>query len=133
MIERKWRGVLAPLDKVSQDGRMICSPSDGTPRTRELPLPVVLLGAEENCGIGRVDRVWTEDGFLHAEGSLTAEGERFPVGVDLDEVVSKNTAGLMTMEDWRLVGITVYRLNDSTRPSFPEAYIQVGQEAPDAQ
>lgn len=30
----KWRGLLAPLDTVSVDGRMISAPADGAVRSR---------------------------------------------------------------------------------------------------
>lgn len=123
----KWRGLLAPLDTVSTDGRMICTPADGAVRTREFPLPVALRNP--HTSMGYVDRVWIEDGALWGEGILSMGSTgRLLVGIDLDEVSSEYSHGVLRLTDWRLVAVTVYGSSDQTAPAFPEAYVQVVEE-----
>lgn len=123
----KWRGLLAPLDTVSMDGRVICTPVNGTVRTREYPLPVMLRNP--HTSMGHVDRVWIEDGALWGEGALSMGSMgRLPIGIDLDEVSSEHTHDVLRLTDWRLIAVTVYGSSDRAFQAFPEAYIRVVEE-----
>lgn len=98
-----WRGVLAPLDVLSGDARMLVTPE--ALRARPLPLPLLaqeaLSGGHDGAvGVGRIDRVWAQNGMLMGEGAFDladAEGQAWArrladgfaggVSVDLDDVV----------------------------------------------
>lgn len=97
-----WRGVLAPLDTRSGDGRIIAD--TGTLRVREAPRALLWQPAlaDEHGGavqVGRIDRVWIEDGKIMGEGPFDlgeVEGARAArqlgqgfsntVSLDLDDV-----------------------------------------------
>ncbi len=97
-----WRGVLAPLDTLSGDGRLIKAAGL---RARPYPLPFLAQESLEPGHYGAVhagalDRVWVEGGNLMGEGRFDLadpEGQRWArrmadgfaggVSVDLDDVV----------------------------------------------
>lgn len=97
-----WRGVLAPLDTRSGDGRIIATPAEL--RVREAPRSL-LWQRELEMGhggaqvAGRIDRVWVADGRLYGEGPFDlgseagqeaarqlGEGWSNGVSVDLDDL-----------------------------------------------
>lgn len=98
-----FRGVLAPLDTTSGDGREIATPA-GELRLRAAPIPFSWqkMSDEEHLSsylVGRIDRAWIENGMLMGEGTydlgseegreaarLLGEGFASRVSVDLDDV-----------------------------------------------
>jgi len=69
---RKWRGVLAPLERMSGDGRIFSAPQ-GEIRMRTLPLALTYTpedwGSHDGARIvGAIDRVWVEDSNIMGEG-----------------------------------------------------------------
>lgn len=70
-----WSGVIAGLDILTGDGRLLATPPGGV-RTREYPLSLT----ENHVGdgpapvIGSVDRVWVADGMLYGEGKIDLGG-----------------------------------------------------------
>jgi hypothetical protein len=96
-----WRGVLAPLDIKSGDGRIIATPQ--TLRVREAPRSLLWQPelSDYHGGavvVGRIDRVWEENGLLMGEGPFDlgdemaqkaarqlGEGYSNGVSVDLDD------------------------------------------------
>lgn len=74
----RWWGLLAPLDRVSGDGRILSTPPDGQVRVRPLPLPLMYQQANDDGHkgavlVGRVDQVWTADGALWGEGEFNLD------------------------------------------------------------
>lgn len=98
-----WRGILAPFDVRSGDGRIIATPA--TLRVRQAPRsllwqPTLEMGHGGAVVAGRIDRVWIEDGNLMGEGPFDLKsadgaeaarqlGEGFTNGisVDLDDMI----------------------------------------------
>lgn len=100
-----WRGVLAPMDTKSGDGRLLAPLS--SIRTRDLPL--VMMGQEALAPghdgavtVGAIDRVWEEGGNIMGEGRFDLnspdgreaarklhEGFGRWVSVDLDDTVAE--------------------------------------------
>jgi hypothetical protein len=98
-----WRGVLAPLDTRSGDGRIIATPAEEL-RVRTPPVSLLVqleldIGHDGAQVGGRIDRAWVEDGLLMGEGPfdlgstagregarLLAEGFCNGVSVDLDDM-----------------------------------------------
>lgn len=99
-----WRGVLAPMNTESGDGRVLVLEDGATPLVRPLPLP---LHAQRETGeghdgsvvIGRITRVWLEGPMLMGEGDFDmadpeaaqwvrriTDGFAGGVSVDLDHV-----------------------------------------------
>lgn len=83
----RWRGVLGLMDAWSADARMLEAPTDGEPvRARPLPLPLLVQpelapGHDGGkLGIGVIDRIWTEQGFVMGEGRFDMED---PTGAEL--------------------------------------------------
>jgi 8-oxo-dGTP pyrophosphatase MutT (NUDIX family) len=83
----RWRGVLGLMDAWSADGRMLEAPDDGV-AVRARPLPLPLLVQPElapghdggKLGVGVIDRIWTEQGFVMGEGRFDMED---PAGAEL--------------------------------------------------
>lgn len=83
----RWRGVLGLMDAWSADGRMLEAPQDGA-AVRARPLPLPLLVQPElapghdggKLGVGVIDRIWTEQGFVMGEGRFDMED---PAGAEL--------------------------------------------------
>lgn len=83
----RWRGVLGLMDAWSADARMLEAPQDGEPvRARPLPLPLLVQpelapGHDGGkLGVGVIDRIWTEQGFVMGEGRFDMED---PAGAEL--------------------------------------------------
>lgn len=144
VLPERWSGLLVPYDTQAPDGRIIKAPMGMEPKSRMLPLPltaqVATADAHDNAvPIGRVDRIWTQDGALWGEGTFdlkTAEGRDWAgrVGrgmagwgsVDLDagaaplvQSQGKNKVPKRTYKDWTFAGFTLV-----TRPAFDEARIR---------
>lgn len=71
-----WRGILAPLDTPTMDGRTLIAPTTGADISRPMPLPVLsavddLLNPSER--IGDIHRLWVEDNNLMGEGTIQAD------------------------------------------------------------
>lgn len=143
-LPRHWRGLLVPYDEAAPDGRIIGSPDGGTPRSRQMPQPLKaqIASAPEHDNavlIGRVTRIWSQDGALWGEGDfdLGTEDGRDWAGrvargmagwgsVDLDAetapVVSsqgENRPPLRRYNDWTFAGYTLVG-----RPAFDPARIE---------
>lgn len=141
-LPQYWRGQLVPYNLASPDGRVIKSPS-GEPKTRDMPLPLTAQvatadGHDNSVLVGRVNRVWTQDGSLWGEGEFdlaTPEGRdwagrvaRGMAGwgsVDLDaglapriESQGRNKVPKRTYNDWTFAGFTLV-----SRPAFDSARI----------
>lgn len=128
-LPQRWRGVLAPLETMSGDRRILSAP-DGQPRVRPLPIPLRYTPADwgEHMGavvVGSIDRVWAEGGNLMGEGRFDVkdpsaaevvrkirDGFHRWVSVDLDDysaealcfregdVIDCENPDLMDEEDW---------------------------------
>jgi hypothetical protein len=97
-----WRGVLAPLDAQSGDGRIIATPAQL--RVREAPRALLWqrdleMGHGGATVAGRIDRAWIVDGRLMGEGAFDlgseagreaarqlGEGWSNGISVDLDDM-----------------------------------------------
>lgn len=123
----QWKGVLAPMDAPSKDGRVIAV-LEGPP-TRPLPLPLIDDG--DGSFVGSIERVWIEDGSLMGAGRvepgiLSPETPR-PVGVDVDDVVTEEgPEGTIVLRRWRLMGARLYATPD--RAAFDQS--RVALDAP---
>jgi hypothetical protein len=138
-----WRGLLVPYGVQAPDGRIIAAPPKGMPKSRQFPLPLntqvaTADGHDNAVSIGRVNRIWTQDGALWGEGDFdlaTPEGRDWAgrVGrgmagwgsVDLDagtaprvESQGKDRVPRKTYGDWTFAGFTLV-----TRPAFDAARI----------
>lgn len=141
-LPQNWRGQLVPYNLASPDGRIIKSPN-GEPKTRDMPLPLTAQiatadGHDNSVLVGRVNRIWTQDGSLWGEGEFdlaTPEGRdwagrvaRGMAGwgsVDLDagtaprvESQGRNKVPQRTYADWTFAGFTLV-----SRPAFDSARI----------
>lgn len=101
-----WRGVLAPLNSMSGDRRIIGLPTSGEARTRPLPLPLAYQdvrddGHDNSFVAGSIDAAWIQDGHLMGQGRFDLDDERGAdaarrladgfmrwVSVDLDDTTS---------------------------------------------
>lgn len=132
-----WHGVLAPEGVPSGDGRQFAV---GALTNRDLPLPLKFqwVDAEGHKGsfpVGRIDRIWREDGVVKAEGvfdssaagyetiRLLANGIMRGVSVDLDsaEVSPNSTEKLIEFAKGRIASATICSI-----PAFAEAYVALG-------
>lgn len=104
-LPTRWRGILAPLDTPSGDGRIIATPE--TLRTRPLPVPLLYqdalsAGHDGAIVVGTIDRAWIEDGMLMGEGRFDLDDPRSAevvrrvadnflggISVDLDDTTSE--------------------------------------------
>lgn len=140
----QWRGLLVPYGIMAPDGRVIGPPPKGQePKSRQMPLPLNVQvatadGHDNAVSIGRVNRIWSQDGALWGEGEFdlaTPEGRDWAgrVGrgmagwgsVDLDaglaprvESQGKDRVPRKTYGDWSFAGFTLV-----TRPAFDAARI----------
>lgn len=72
-----WRGPIAALDKPTGDKRMLMTPKDGI-RTRQYPLTMTQNHVGDPTGyppVGAIDRAWSQDGLLYAEGPFDLGAE----------------------------------------------------------
>lgn len=98
----RWRGVLGFMDAWSADVRMLESPEDGAPvRIRPLPLPLLVQpelapghdGAK--LGVGVIDRIWTEQGFVMGEGRFDMDD---PIGAELARKVGEGFIRFVSLD-----------------------------------
>lgn len=93
-----WRGVLAPLE-VRGDFRVLAEPEDGVVPTTDL----MWLSYQERSadahdgkiGVGRIDRVWVEEGMLWGEGVFDAAD---PSAVEVARKVEEGFAGSVSID-----------------------------------
>ncbi|MFI6326581.1 hypothetical protein ACIBG8_54295 [Nonomuraea sp. NPDC050556] len=76
----RWRGVIAPLNTASADGRVIAAPASGKVRVRPLPMPLLYQlmsddGHKRSVIVGDVDRVWRDGDYLMGAGRFDLGGE----------------------------------------------------------
>lgn len=98
----KWRGVLGFMDEWSADARMLQGPDDGAPvRIRPLPLPLLVQpelapGHDGGkLGIGVIDRIWTENGFVMGEGRFDMAD---PLGAELARKVGEGFIRFVSLD-----------------------------------
>lgn len=98
----RWRGVLGLMDAWSADGRMLEGPQDeGAVRARPLPLPLLVQpelapGHDGGkLGVGVIDRIWTEDGFVMGEGRFDMAD---PYGADLARKVGEGFIRFVSLD-----------------------------------
>ncbi|QGJ92785.1 capsid maturation protease [Arthrobacter phage Pureglobe5] len=132
-----WHGVLAPEGVPSGDGRQFAV---GALTNRDLPLPLKFQwvdadGHKGSFPVGRIDRIWREDGVIKAEGvfdssaagyetiRLLANGIMRGVSVDLDsaEVSPNSSEKLIEFAKGRIASATICSI-----PAFAEAYVALG-------
>lgn len=141
-LPRFWRGQLVPFNLAAPDGRIIKNPM-GDPKSREMPLPLSAQvasadGHDNAVLIGRVNRIWMQDGSLWGEGEFdlgspegrdwagrVARGMAGWGSVDLDagaaprvESQGKNKVPKRTYHDWSFAGYTLVN-----RPAFDSSRI----------
>lgn len=141
-LPRFWRGQLVPFNMAAPDGRIIKNPL-GDPKSREMPLPLSAQvasadGHDNAVLIGRVNRIWMQDGSLWGEGEFdlgspegrdwagrVARGMAGWGSVDLDagaaprvESQGKNKVPKRTYHDWSFAGYTLV-----SRPAFDSSRI----------
>lgn len=141
-LPQHWRGQLVPYNIAAPDGRIIKSPN-GDPKSREMPLPLSAQvasadGHDNAVLVGRVNRIWTQDGSLWGEGEFdlgSPEGRDWAgrIGrgmagwgsVDLDagsaprvESQGRNKVPKRTYNDWSFAGYTLV-----SRPAFDSSRI----------
>ena len=98
----KWRGVLGLMSAWSADSRMLEAPDAGAPvRVRPLPLPLLVQpelapGHDGGkLGVGVIDRIWTEQGFLMGEGPFDMAD---PYGADLARKVGEGFIRFVSLD-----------------------------------
>lgn len=141
-----WFGVLAPEGVPSGDGRAFAA---NALSARELPLPIKYMpiddeGHKGSFVVGRIDRIWRENGLIKAEGVFDTSAGAMEaarqlgagmfrgVSVDLDKAVGA------VGEDGESVEFSTGRISSATLcaiPAFAEAFIALGTWAdnPDRQ
>lgn len=149
-LPKKWRGLLVPYNTMAPDGRVIRAP-EGEPKSRQMPLPLNVQtataeGHDNAIPVGRVNRIWNQDGALWGEGDFdldTPEGRdwagrvmRQMAGwgsVDLDageapivRSQGENKVDRREYPDWTFAGFTLV-----TRPAFDAARITALDEGDD--
>jgi hypothetical protein len=162
----RWRGVLGLMDAWSADQRMLMAPQDGEPvRARPLPLPLLVQpelapGHDGGkLGVGVMDRVWTENGFVMGEGRFDMAdpdgaklarkvGEGFIrfVSLDVDDATAHQVClapdGETILDDCpmdnpnAMTGMvyTGWRIMGATllaHPAFPDAHIALADDTTD--
>lgn len=118
----KWKGVIAPLNTPDAVGRKI--KMTGTPKTRNLPLPLRYQPADWGghsgaVRVGSIDRVWIEDSELWGEGRFDSKN---PVANDVlrqvrDKYVRHMSADIEPVTD-KLMAATIVDI-----PAFEKAQI----------
>lgn len=98
----KWRGVLGLMSAWSADARMLEAPDQGQPvRVRPLPLPLLIQpelapGHDGGkLGVGVIDRIWTENGFVMGEGRFDMAD---PYGADLARKVGEGFVRFVSLD-----------------------------------
>lgn len=112
MIE--FEGVLAVLNRPTEDGRVLRDP--GEQLTRPLPLPLVRGVTGEEWGVlGPISQVWIEGDLLRYSGQVHEDDPAVPlirsgelVGMlDADNIVDQLFDGAVEFTGWRVVGATL--------------------------
>lgn len=145
-----WSGVLCPEGVETGDGRMFALDSI---TWRDLPLPLLWqesssMGHDGSVVVGRIDKIWRENGLIHGEGVLLDNDEAKEatellrsralrgVSVDLDAVSahfeededqdeeSLFPSGVLVVDEGRISAATLVSI-----PAFAEAYIALGEDA----
>lgn len=124
MTNATWRGILAPLNTPSTDGRTIAAPSAGAVFYQPMPLPLLMpdIGL-----IGSIEAVWIENGNLMAEGTtdyaplvarLIVRGW-FTGGIDLAGGRFDQSGDTITITDWQISGFNV-----TDMPAFEQTRLE---------
>lgn len=145
-----WHGVLAPEGTPSGDGRQF---ADGALRNRDLPLPLKWMpvdaeGHDGSVVVGRIDRIWRQDGKVYGEGVFDHSANAYEairqianemirgVSVDVDDATAaldENDEHLTVFSSARIAAATLCAI-----PAFAEAYVALGPfmeegDAPDGE
>ena len=131
-----WHGVLAPEGTPSGDGRQFDA-NGLTHRDLPLPLKAMFVDDEGHKGsviVGRIDRVFREDGLVKGEGvfdtsdvayetiRMLAEGMWSGVSVDIDDMQAQlSEDGSVSSATGRICAATICAI-----PAFAEAYVALG-------
>lgn len=153
-----WRGPILPVNTESGDGRVYVLADDTSLDVRPLPLPLcaqdeIAEGHDGGRVVGRMDRVWVEDGAVWGEGTFDladpnaaewarrlSEGYAGWISADMDrtqytqiardelgnEVTPEALATGEVAEGMPLIRVTQWRLMGATLvagPAFAEAKI----------
>jgi hypothetical protein len=129
-----WRGVLAPLDVMTGDGRILASPSGGY-RNRQYPMSLTRqhVGEGQDVFVGTIDKAWVEDGMLMGEGSFdlgseegreasrqVSEGLLTTVSIDPDQVTGEqrlvDAEGNMAPDDVLEAALNTGEIPEGYRP-----------------
>lgn len=132
-----WHGVLAPEGTPSGDGRQFAPESL---RNRDLPLPLKYMAADAeghdgSVVVGRIDRIWREDGKMLGEGVFDSSPQAYEairqiaeqmirgVSVDVDDATAalEEESGLTTFSSARIAAATLCAI-----PAFAEAFVALG-------
>lgn len=132
-----WYGVLAPEGVPSGDGRQFAI---GALTNRDLPLPLKFQwvdadGHKGSFPVGRIDRIFREDGLVKGEGVFDSSAAGYEtirllansimrgVSVDLDsaEVSPNSSEKLIEFAKGRIASATICSI-----PAFAEAYVALG-------
>lgn len=134
-----FRGVFAPLDRPTGDGRMLATPPGGEVRFRDQPWPMlwqekVADGHDGAVVVGKTSKFWTEGDLIWGQGPFDLESphgreaarllhNRYINGlsIDPDDVIAEyNEADdLVVYKDWRIMGGTFLPY-----PAFNEARLE---------
>lgn len=137
-----WHGVLAPEGVPSGDGRQFAVEAL---RNRELPIPLKAQPADEerhggSVVVGRIDRIFRENGLVKAEGVFDTSAYAYEVirqiansmlrgvSVDVDDV-----SGAMQLDgddDQQIIEFGSARIAAATIvaiPAFAEAFVALGR------
>ncbi|KGI79354.1 hypothetical protein IL38_23925 [Actinopolyspora erythraea] len=115
-----WRGTVAPLEVPSRDGQVLVRSDPEKVLSRPLPLPVVDRRAGRGKVCGSVCRLWMQDGFVWAGGTLDlaerGEGELLitPEMVPGSGEMLQGEAGEFRWMRWELAAVVL-----TDRPVFP--------------
>lgn len=121
-MKTNWRGVLAPLDTLSSDGRIIATPLIGARFHMDLPLP---LHESEVGRVGWINRLWLENGNINGEGTFSDFVELNPLGwctggLDLTAGTWEHGAdGIDVLRDWLVSGFHIHSV-----PAFEQTRLE---------
>jgi len=143
--DMQWEGMLAPLHKVSSDGRMIGDPSPHALKDRPLPVPLLYQdalasGHDGGVPVGLITHAWIDDNNLMGRGTFN-DDER---GRDMAQRIKRGEHGWVSVtvgnadmsvhaggegkpyeraDDWELISCTLV-----SEPAFGTARIRVAPE-----
>lgn len=131
-----WFGVLAPEGIPSGDGRMF---ADNSLRMRDLPVPLTWQkvgspGHDGRVTVGRIDRIWRDQGLVFGEGVFLSTPEaaeaielvkafgRYGVSIDADDVTEVYEEGnTVVFADARVSSACMVDI-----PAFMQAFVALG-------